>query len=75
MTGVQTCALPISPDDVTSSQQALWYAVARAQNERCEIARRIGQSQLVHYSVASTWWKEVARFFARNPVPLHEMND
>ncbi len=64
-----------APDDVTSSQQALWYAVARAQNERCEIARRIGQSQLVRHSIASTWWKEVARFFARNPVPLHEMND
>jgi len=64
-----------APDDVTSSQQALWYAVARAQTARCEIARRIGQSQLVHHSIASTWWREVARFFARNPVPLHEMND
>ena len=75
LTKLETHHFLAAPDDVTSSQQALWYAVARAQNERCEIARRIGQSQLVHYSVASTWWKEVARFFARNPVPLHEMND
>src|SRR5262249_54308980 len=35
----------------------------------------IGQSQLVRHSIASTWWREEARFFARNPVPLHEMND
>src|SRR5215467_113670 len=64
-----------APDDVTASQRALWYAVARAQTEHSEIARRIGQSQLARHSIASTWWREVARFFARNPVPLHEMND
>jgi hypothetical protein len=75
LTKLETHHFLTAPDEVTSSQQALWYAVARAQTERCEIARRIGQSQLVRYSIASTWWKEVARFFARNPVPLHEMND
>jgi len=75
LTKLETHYFLTAPDDVTSSQQALWYAVARAQTDRCEIARRIGQSQLVRHSIASTWWKEVARFFARNPVPLHEMND
>jgi len=75
LTKLETHHFLTAPDDVTSSQQALWYAVARAQTERCEIARRIGQSQLVRHSIASTWWREVARFFARNPVPLHEMND
>jgi hypothetical protein len=75
LTKLETHHFLAAPDDVTSSQQALWYAVARVQTEHSEIARRIGQSQLVHYSAASTWWKEVARFFARNPVPLHEMND
>jgi hypothetical protein len=67
LTKLETHHFLAAPDDVTSSQQALWYAVARAQNERCEIALRIGQSQLVHYSVASTWWKEVARFFPAIP--------
>jgi PcfJ-like protein len=75
LTKLETHHFLTAPDDVTSSQQALWYAVARAQTDRCEIARRIGQSQLVRHSIASAWWKEVARFFARNPVPLHEMND
>src|SRR5215510_2109392 len=75
LTKLETHHFLTAPDDVTSSQQALWYAVARAQTERIEIARRIGQSQLVRHSIASSWWREVARFFARNPVPLHEMND
>jgi hypothetical protein len=75
LTKLETHHFLAAPEEVTSSQQALWYAVARAQTERCEIARRIGQSQLVRHSIASTWWREVARFFARNPVPLHEMND
>src|SRR5215510_6342677 len=75
LTKLETHHFLNAPDDVTSSQQALWYAVARAQTERVEIARRIGQSQLVRHSIASTWWREVARFFARNSVPLHEMND
>jgi hypothetical protein len=75
LTKLETHHFLTAPADVTSSQRALWYAVARAQTDRCEIARRIGQSQLVRHSIASTWWKEVARFFARNPVPLQEMND
>jgi hypothetical protein len=75
LTKLETHHFLAAPEEVTSSQQALWYAVARAQTARCEIARRVGQSQLVRHSIASTWWREVARFFARNPVPLHEMND
>jgi len=75
LTKLETHHFLTAPDDVRSSQQALWYAVARAQTERVEIARRIGQSQLIRHSIASAWWREVARFFARNPVPLHEMND
>src|SRR5215470_3529253 len=47
LTKLETHHFLTAPDDVTSSQQALWYAVARAQTERIEIARRIGQSQLV----------------------------
>jgi PcfJ-like protein len=75
LTKLETHHFLAASEEVASSQQALWYAVARAQTEHSEIARRIGQSQLVRHSIASTWWREVARFFARNPVPLHEMND
>src|SRR5262249_22829988 len=50
LTKLETHHFLTAPDDVASSQQALWYAVARAQTERGEIAHRIGRSQLVHYS-------------------------
>src|SRR5262245_29257201 len=64
-----------APDEVTTSQRAFWYAVARAQGDCGDVARAVARSNLCRHSIASTWWKEVGRFFARNPVPLHEMND
>src|SRR6266700_1108167 len=55
LTKLETHHFLSAPDDVMSSQQALWYAVVRAQTERCEIAGRIGKSKLTHHSIASTW--------------------
>lgn len=75
LTKLETHYFLTAPADVTSSQQALWYAVARAQTDRNEIARRVSESNLRQYSIASSWWKDVARFYARNPLSLHEMND
>src|SRR5262245_32977477 len=64
-----------APEHLTSGQAAFWYAVARAQADDEAAARRIAQSKLRDYSVASTFWKDVARFFARNPTSLQEMDD
>jgi hypothetical protein len=68
-----------APAEVARSQQALWYAVARAQTDRKKDALRLAASNLRNYSVASSWWKEVARFLARamahHPLPLHDIND
>jgi PcfJ-like protein len=64
-----------APEQLTSGQAAFWYAVARAQADDEPAARRIAQSRLRDYSVVSTFWKDVARFFARNPTSLQEMND
>src|SRR5215813_1313578 len=75
LTKLETHHFLTTPEEVTSTQQAFWYAVARAQSDSAELARRISESNLRSYSIASTWWKEVARFFARNPVPLAEIND
>jgi PcfJ-like protein len=75
LTKLETHHFLTTPDEVTSSQQAFWYAVARAQSDSAELARRISESNLRNHSIASTWWKEVARLFARNPAPLHEIND
>jgi hypothetical protein len=64
-----------TPADITSTKHAFWFAVARAQTDDIDVARRVARCKLVNYSIASTYWKEVARFFARNPLPLHEMDD
>jgi hypothetical protein len=64
-----------APAHLTSGQAAFWYAIARAQADDEPAARRIAQSKLCDYSVASSFWKETARFFARNPCPVQEMND
>ena len=64
-----------APAHLTSGQAAFWYAIARAQADDDAAARRIAQSKLRDYSVASTFWKEAARFFARNPISVQQMND
>jgi hypothetical protein len=64
-----------APAGVGSLRQAMWYAVARAQTESREAALKVARSKVAGYSIASTWWKEAARFFARNPIAVHEIDD
>ncbi len=64
-----------APDEVTSVKRALWYAVARAQSNSREVAIKVARSKVANYSIASSWWKEVARFFARHPTTVSEMDD
>ena len=49
--------------------------MARAQVDDVDIARKVARCKVANYSVASTWWKEVARFFARHPYSIDEMDD
>ena len=53
----------------------MWYAVARAQSDSRDAALKVARSKIAGYSIASSWWKEVARFFARNPTAVHEIDD
>jgi hypothetical protein len=64
-----------APDDVGSLRRAMWYAVARAQTESRDAALKVARSKITDYSIASSWWKEVARFFARNTTTVHAAND
>ena len=64
-----------APDEITSLRQAMWYAVARAQSDGKDAALKVARSKIAGYSIASSWWKEVARFFARNPTAVHEIDD
>ena len=64
-----------APDEIGSLRQAMWYAVARAQSDGKDAALKVARSKIADYSIASSWWKEVARFFARNPTAVHEIDD
>jgi hypothetical protein len=64
-----------APAEVTSSHQALWYAVARAQVDDKQVALKVARTKLAHFSLASAFWKDVARYFARHPVSIEKMND
>jgi PcfJ-like protein len=64
-----------APSDLITGQAAFWYAIARAQTDHAPVARKIAQTRLRDFSVASTFWKEIARFFVRNETTIAEMND
>ena len=64
-----------APDVILSSKQAFWYGLARAATESDDIALKISRSKIAAYSIASTYWKEIARFFARNPLSVPAMDD
>ena len=64
-----------APEAVGSSRRACWYAVARAQTEHLGVAWRIAQSRLAAFPINSSCWKETARYFARNPTSIAELND
>ncbi len=63
-----------APDQLTADR-AFWYAVARAQSDDTGVALKVSQTRLSDFSVASTFWRDVARFFARNPTTIAEMNN
>jgi hypothetical protein len=64
-----------APAEIISTTRAFWYAVAMAANEDVEVAKRVSRTKLAGTPVAWKFWKDVARFFACNPLPVLEMND
>jgi hypothetical protein len=64
-----------APGAISSPRHACWYAFARAHTAQASVAMRIAQSRLTTLSMTSAFWKEVVRFFARNPMKIADMND
>jgi PcfJ-like protein len=65
-----------APPEVGSAQQALWYAIARAHTDDKAAALKVAHTKLSEiFSIASSFWKDAARFFARNPASAAAMND
>jgi len=65
----------IAPAQVGTAQTAFWYAVARTQGDGVGSALRIARTRLCDHSITTPFWRDVARFFVRNPASLQEMND
>jgi hypothetical protein len=64
-----------APPEVVSTERAFWYAIAMAANADVEVAVRVSRTKLVDFPIAWKFWKDVARFFACNPLSVLEMND
>jgi hypothetical protein len=64
-----------APAELSSSVRALWYAIAKAESSDSEAALRISRSKIAGFRADHSFWPEVARFFARNPATVLEMND
>ena len=63
-----------APPNVASTTRAFWYAAAMAANEDVETAERVSRTKVATFPITCKFWKDVARFFARNPAPVLEMN-
>ena len=75
MSKLETHHFVTAPAEINSVQRAFWYAFARAQTDEGGVALRVARSKLVRFPVMTPFWKDVARFFAQNPVQTHEMDD
>jgi hypothetical protein len=75
MSKLETHHFLTAPKEVASSQHAFWYAFARAQGADLDVALRIARTRLTGFPVVMPFWKDVARYFACNPIAIPEMND
>ncbi|MEX0345835.1 MAG: PcfJ domain-containing protein [Rhizobiaceae bacterium] len=63
------------PGDLTF-EEAFWQAIARSYTDDVGLALRIARSKIARYPRRQIeFWREVARFFAVNPVSLEEIDD
>jgi hypothetical protein len=63
-----------APEPLTTAR-AFWYAIGRASSENAGAALKVAQTKLCDYSIASSFWRDAARFFVRNPSTVAELND
>lgn len=64
-----------APAAVETAGRAIVYAVARARSDDARLALNIARTKLADFGLCDEFWMEVARFFARNPTSVNEMND
>lgn len=64
-----------APDNLASTHRAFWYAIARAQTTDVNVALKVARARLPAFAAGSPFWPEVARYFARKPVSVAEMDE
>ena len=75
LTRAETHHFLAAPARVGSARAALWYAIARSATRDASVALQIARSPLVDRFPGDDFWKEVARYFARNRASLREMEE
>jgi PcfJ-like protein len=75
LTRLETHHFLNAPPEIASAGAAFWYAFARANTGDTAAALRVARSKLDNFSVASSFWKEAARFFARERLATAEIDD
>jgi hypothetical protein len=75
MSKLETHHFLTAPAVVDTPTRAFWYAFARAQVGDNKLVLKIARTKIVGVSPLSSFWQDVARYFARNPTSIPEMND
>ncbi len=66
----------LNPPGDLGFEEAFWQAITRSYTEDAGVALRIARSKIARTPRAElAFWREVARFFAVNPVPLTQIDD
>ncbi|MCI5076429.1 PcfJ domain-containing protein [Oricola sp.] len=66
----------LNPPGDLGFEEAVWHAVARSYTEDTGVALRIARSKVARGRRREfDFWREVARFFAVNPLPIEEIDD
>jgi hypothetical protein len=64
-----------APDNLITTERAFWYAIARAQTRDVSVAVKVACARFPDFMVGGRFWPAAARYFARNPISISEMND
>lgn len=66
----------LNPPAALDFCETLWLAIARTYVDDLGVAQRIGRSKISRTPRGElAFWREVARFFAANPLPIEEIDD
>jgi PcfJ-like protein len=75
LSSLETHHFVTAPIEVASTVRAFWYGIARAATDDAAVAIKVGRSKIAEFAVTDLFGREAARFFARHPTTILEIND